>query len=139
MDSKLDSLLKRIETFDKKVPCALMPRSTAELLSFLVVSSKAKNILELGTSIGYSAIWMAEASKKVSGHVYTIEKSTDRTKLARVNFKDSGLRNITLLEGEILDYLSGWKRGELDLVLIDAMKKEYLEYYKLVLPLLKIM
>jgi len=138
VDEKVNSVLKKIEKFNEEVPSAIMPRASGELLSFLVHSTKAKKILELGCSVGYSTIWMANAAKQFEGQVYTTEKSEPRAELAKLNFQDSGLKeNITLFEGNILEILSDWKHGELDFILLDAMKREYLQYYKLTFPLLK--
>lgn len=138
MENKINSVLDKIEKFDKNVPSEIMPRTTAELLNLLILSTKSKKILEVGCSIGYSTIWMASAAKTFGGHVYTIDKSEDRPELARIHFEEAGLsKDITLLEGDALNLLTSWKNGPIDFVLLDAMKRQYLDYYKLVFPLLK--
>lgn len=137
MKDKINATLNRIEGFNREVPSAIMPKTTAKLLKLLILSTKSKKILEIGCSIGYSAIWMASAAKELGGHVYTMDKSEDRSELARINFENAGLsREITLFEGDAMDILKNWKNGPMDFILIDAMKKQYLDYYKLVFPLL---
>jgi len=138
MNAKIDLVLRRIEKFNKEVPSAIMPRTTGEFLRLLVLSTKSKKIIELGCSVGYSAIWMASAAKELKGHIYTVDKSQDRSELARINFEEAGLSNkITLHEEDAIEFLKKWDKGQVDFILIDAMKKQYLDYYKLALPLLK--
>jgi len=104
----------------------------------LILATKSKKVLELGSSIGYSAIWMALAAKELDGHIYTIDISKSRIRLAKNNFKASELdKYITLFEKDIINILTNWNLGKIDFVFIDAEKEEYLRYYELVLPLLK--
>ena len=138
MDEKVNSILKKIEKFGEEIYIAAVPRTTAKLLRFLVLATNAKNVLELGSSVGYSTIWFASALKEFKGHIYTTEISEDRAKLAKLNFQDAGLEDtITLFEEDSVKVLSDWKYGELDIIFIDAMKRDYLKYYVLALPLLK--
>ncbi len=138
MDKKIDFVLKRIEELERTKPLGSVPRSSGSFLNMLVLATKSKNILELGCSVGYSAIWMAAAAKELGGHVYTIDISETRIKMAKDNFVESGLDEyITLFEKDIISVLSDWGFGDIDFVFIDAEKNEYLKYYELVLPLLK--
>lgn len=113
-------------------------RTTGEILMNLVLSSKPKKILELGCSAGYSTLWISIATKQIKSHIYTIEIFKEKIKTAKKNFKRAGVEKmITLIEGDILKTLAIWKLGYIDFVFIDAEKKQYLDYYKLVFPLLK--
>ena len=89
MDEKINYTLKKIERFGKEVHISAVPRPTGKLLKFLALSTKAKKVLELGTSSGYSTIWFASALKEIEGHIYTIELSEPRAELARLNFQDA--------------------------------------------------
>jgi len=115
-----------------------VPPSSAMLLRFLVLIKKAKNILELGASVGFSTIWLGLAAKEVGGHVYTTEIFDKKIKIARKNFKKSGLENyITLYESDIFDVLKNWpKNRKIDFVFMDADKQNYGKYLKMMYPLL---
>jgi len=114
-----------------------VPRSTAELLEFLVVATDSKQILEIGTSAGYSTLYLAMGSTYTGGQVTTIEKLKPKAKLARKHFKKSLLNNIELIEGDAYDTLRLGKLKEIDLVFLDADKENYDKYFDLVMPLLK--
>ena len=112
-------------------------RNTAELLKFLVVATKSKTILELGTSAGYSTLWLAYGAKINKGKVYTVELFEPKIKLAREHFKEAMLDDhIIQIHGEINKKLENWKR-QVDFVFMDANKHEYLKYTKMILPHLK--
>ena len=115
-----------------------VPRSTGQFLHLLILATKARYVLELGCSLGYSTIWMALAAKKNNGHVYTTEIDNRRAHHAKENFKATGLEgDITLYEEDIFEVLSKWNHAEVDFVFIDAKKEEYLQYYERVLLLLR--
>ena len=115
-----------------------VPKNTARLLNFFVLSTNAKIILELGCSVGYSALWMSMAAEYTGGHIYTTEKYDPKIKLAKENIKDAGVESIiTLIEGDIHDTLKNWNKGQIDMVFLDADKKSYLDYYESVIPFMK--
>lgn len=115
-----------------------VPPSTGALLRFLVLATNAKTILELGTSAGYSTLWMALAAEETGGHIYATEILPAKVKLAKGHFKEAEAENlITLYEKDILEVLENWSHGVIDFVFIDAHKKDYLAYYEKVLPLLR--
>jgi predicted O-methyltransferase YrrM len=66
-------------------------RETGLFLSFLVRASKARRVLEIGTSNGYSTLWLGEAARSVGGSVVTVELSEAKIELARGTFARSGL------------------------------------------------
>ena len=114
-----------------------VPRTTAELLQFLVVATDSKKILEIGTSGGYSTIYLAMGAKYTGGKVYTIEKLPPKAKLAKDNFRKSKLENIELLEGDATQLLSGDTLQNVDLIFLDADKENYGKYFDLFMPHLK--
>jgi predicted O-methyltransferase YrrM len=105
-----------------------------KFLSTLVLIAKPKTILELGCSGGYSTLWMSIALEK--GHIYTTEILKEKIAFAKENFKEAGVKNITILEGDITETLKKWKKP-VDFIFIDADKDKYLRYYDLVFPFLK--
>jgi len=116
-----------------------VPCKSAQMLENLAVLTGAKNILEVGTSAGYSALHLAHGASQNHGSVYTIENLAEKIDLAKNNFNTSRLKNITLIEGEALSILINWKRKKkLDLVFLDADKENYGKYFDLLVPLLKV-
>lgn len=92
------------------------------------MNMKIKKILEIGTSNGFSTLWLAAAAEEIGAEVWTIESSPKRIPLARETIQKSGLKNIHLMEGhapEVFDQLP----KEIDFVFIDATKKEYLRFF----------
>lgn len=98
----------------------------------LARKAKAKRILEIGTSTGYSGIWMAMALRG-GGKLITLEIDPGRRKVAEENFRTAGLSD--LVEVRLGDALREIPKidGPLDMVFIDAEKSDYLKYYDLVI------
>ena len=119
-------------------------KETGELFNMILHIKKAKTVLEIGTSTGYSTIWCAEAIKNQSGKVITIEQNISKIKRAKDNFRKANLDNfITILEGTAMQILTELKlRKEhnryFDFVLIDADKENIIEYFDLILPMVSI-
>lgn len=72
-----------------------------KLLVFLIKITKAKTVLELGTSNGYSAIWMAHSLKETGGKITTIEGHDRMAVEAQKNLTESGVDNVELITGKI--------------------------------------
>jgi len=114
-----------------------VPRNTAELLEFFTVATKSRKILEIGTSAGYSTLYLAMGATYNRGKVITIEKLKEKIDLAKSNFKNASLKNIELLIGNAGDILKKGKLGKLDLIFLDADKENYGKYFDLFMPFLK--
>lgn len=115
-----------------------VPSLTANILGQVVNLTKAKNVLEIGTSAGYSTLYMASGLNKDS-HIYTIESMPEKIILAKDYFKKSGLdKKITLLEGNASDILNNWDKGQIDFVFLDADKENYSHYLDQLLPYMPI-
>jgi len=116
-------------------------KETGEFLNIILRLKNAKNMLEVGTSAGYSTIWCAEAIAEKSGKIITIEHNPDKIKRANENFQKSGLsESILIQEGEAISILKELSIQEkhnsfFDLVLIDADKENIIEYFDLILPM----
>lgn len=105
-----------------------VPRRSAELLRQYVLDRKAKTILELGTSSGYSTIWLASAAKENDGKVYTIEIAKPKIAFAQKYIKEAGLDNfVEIIEGDIDEVLKSWDKP-IDLAFLDADKVKYKNY-----------
>ncbi|MDH3765422.1 MAG: O-methyltransferase [Nitrosopumilus sp.] len=119
-------------------------KETGELLNMILRLKNAKNILEVGTSTGYSTIWCAEAILEKSGKIITIEQNPNKIKRARENFQKAGISDrITIKEGLAIQKLTELNlqkkyRDFFDFVLIDADKENIIEYFDLILPMVSI-
>ena len=111
-----------------------VPRKDGEFLHLLVKATRAKNVLELGTSHGFSAIWMGLALEETGGRLTTIEISKDRYDLARRHVSEGGLlQRITLINGDA--HVEVTKLGEpFDFVFLDADKEGQMDYFKKLYP-----
>jgi len=105
-------------------------RDTGEFLSVLVRAMNARRVLEIGTSNGYSTLWLALAAKAIDGHVTTVELSDFKLALAASNFAQSGLDAfITQVHGEAGAVLRGSPESSFDLVFLDSERAEYLGWW----------
>jgi predicted O-methyltransferase YrrM len=104
------------------------------LLALLVKAVKAKHILELGTSNGYSTLWLAEAAHAVGGKVTTIEERRPKQDYARAALTKAGLASaVEFLAGDALDILKTLP-GPFDFVLLDLWKDLYVPCLDLFYP-----
>jgi caffeoyl-CoA O-methyltransferase len=104
------------------------------ILKMLVRMAQPQRILEIGTFTGYSALCMAEGLTTSSTHIDTIEIDDELEDFIRQNFAQSPYNEqITLHIGDARKIIPTLA-GEFDFVFIDADKREYLDYYELVLP-----
>ncbi len=109
----------------------------AMMLRILVESSRAKRGIEVGSATGYGAINMGIAFERTGGHLYTLEIDPDMVKKCRDNLQKVGLEDtVTCIEGDALKTLPKLK-GKYDFVFIDAVKSDYLKYFKIIEPKLK--
>ena len=111
-----------------------VPQHDGRLLRILAESMGAKNVIELGTSTGYSGIWFGLALKKTGGKLTTYEIDAGRAATARENFKKAGMEDlITLVEGDAHQEIKKLK-GTIDIVFLDADKEGYIDYLGKLLP-----
>ena len=131
-----DPLLKEMEEQALKETIPVVTPMVGNFLNQLVHIGKSQAILEIGTAIGYSTIWLGRAAETTGGHVTTIDMNKDRSARALKYFERAGLQNrITLLQGDARKILPTLET-KFDFVFIDAAKGEYLEYLNLIYPLI---
>lgn len=124
-----DTLILEMEEFAKENNVPIVTKEVAEYLKFIVKSNSIKNILEVGTAIGYSGILMAKEIEKNGGKLYTIEIDEERYNLAQENFKKSGLSNIVSIKGDAVEEIKKIDEN-FDFAFIDASKGHYLEFFE---------
>jgi caffeoyl-CoA O-methyltransferase len=112
---------------------------TGMFFSVLLKAIKARCILEVGTSTGFSTLWFADAiDKSHSTRIITIEMNPKKVERALKNFKDAGLdKMIEIKQGIALDLLYKLK-GKFDFVFLDADKENIIRYFDIVLPMVRI-
>lgn len=135
MDGFLESLKAELESFgkandaiqtDRARRMLNITRDTGELLSFLVRAVRARRILEIGTSNGYSTLWLAEAARDIGGRVTTVERSEDKIRLAAETFARSGLSSfIRSVHDDAGRVLKAAAADAFDLVFLDSERTEY--------------
>ena len=102
---------------------------SAALLAVLVRAKQARKVLEVGTSNGYSTLWLADAVRDTGGSLCTLEIDKARKKAARQNLRETKLEDFVRMEvcdaGEFLrDYPKYF-----DVVLLDADRSQYTAYW----------
>jgi predicted O-methyltransferase YrrM len=109
-------------------------RSTATLLNLLIKESEARRILEVGTSYGYSTVWLAEAARETGGKVITLELKANKADYARERLVRAGLDAVVEFQvGDALETLRSVS-GPFDFVLIDLWKDLYVASFDLIYP-----
>ena len=111
-------------------------RETGIMLNMFIKMMGVKNALEIGTSNGYSGLWLSKALKETGGHLTTIEFYEKRQSVAIENFKTCGVDDIiTPVQGSAIMILENLPENEkFDFVFIDANKQEYIKYFNLIKP-----
>jgi len=130
----IDKFLKELEKLNEIEPMWNAPRQNAIILRMLVEMIHAKNALEIGTSNGYSAIWIGLGLQSFGGHLTSLEIDGEMVKMARENLKKAGLsKTVSVIEGDALNTIKELD-GPFDFVFIDARRSEYYDYFKLIYP-----
>ena len=113
-----------------------IPRKTGVLINTFIKMMNVKNALEIGTSNGYSGLWISKALKQTGGHLTTIEFYEKRQSIAIQNFKTCGVLDIiTPIQGSACEIIRNFSDDlKFDFLFIDANKKEYVEYFHLIKP-----
>lgn len=110
---------------------------SAKLLGMLVRTQHSQHILEIGTSTGYSTLWLAEAAKSISAKVQTLEINAFRSAQAKKYAEEFGLEEyIDFWVGDAADYLAE-SVEQFDLILLDAERGSYVSYWQDLKRLLK--
>ncbi|HKG31683.1 MAG TPA: CmcI family methyltransferase [Nitrososphaeraceae archaeon] len=129
--SKASQVLRRLEKMaDKQFVPSIGPIK-GKIITGIIQKYKPRNILEVGTLYGYSAILMADTLNSANGKVITIEIDKPIADIARKNIADAGLADkIDVIVGNALDVIPKLN-SKFDLLFLDAAKNEYLKYLEL--------
>jgi predicted O-methyltransferase YrrM len=111
--------------------------SDGRLLRLLAEAVGAKRVVEIGTSTGESAVWLALALQSTGGQLFTHEIDAGRAAIARQNFQKAGVDDlITLIEGDAHETVKQHTEP-IDILFLDADKEGYIDYLNKLLPLIR--
>ena len=133
LDAGNPAYLDELEAYAIKTQVPIIRKEMQSFMKTLLVMNKPKQILEVGTAIGFSALLMSEFT---DGHITTIENYDKRIPIARDNFKKYHKEHqITLLEGDAMEVLKTLA-GPYDFIFMDAAKGQYIHYLPEIMRLL---
>lgn len=122
----MDNLIKEMESYAEEKNIPIMQKKGIDFLCKIISKSDVKNILEIGTAIGYSAIKMANVNEDIN--VTSIERDQDRYIMALSNIKKAKLdKRINVIYKDALDVKI---KGKYDLIFIDAAKGQYIKFFE---------
>ena len=140
MDDRLSRLLEEIyesgvehdsKTADHAKRMLNITPDTGRFLSILVRAVRAERVLEIGTSNGYSTIWIADALRQRNGKAVSVEVSREKEAMARSNLERSGLLDfVDLHVADAGVFLKTLDSSSFDLVFMDAARTQYLSYWE---------
>ncbi len=129
--------MMKMEKYAEENYVSIIPPEVAQFLTTLIHLSQARDVLEIGTAIAYSTIWLAWAVAPREGHITTIEINERRAAAAAENIRQAGLEDkITLLKGHAVDIVPHLK-DDYDFIFIDAAKGQYGWFFGELYPRLK--
>jgi caffeoyl-CoA O-methyltransferase len=141
MEQELFDVLTELETYDQQERAQNLPNEkrikalhpdAAKLLSMLAISNKAKNMVEIGASAGYSTLWLAYAASITGGKVVTCEIDPVRADETRANLEKANMADyVEVLVGDARELLRH-REEPVDLVFIDGEKDQYETYFDVV-------
>lgn len=138
-DEHLDGLMSRAVAAG--LPPISVSADVGRFLTLLTRMTPGKRALELGTLAGYSAIWIARGLAS-DGRLTTIEFEPKHAAFAQAELETAGVADqVEVVVGEALEVLpdlaASWGNESVDLAFVDAVKAEYVDYFRLIRPLLK--
>ena len=135
MDESLAALLAELEAFGRNNDATItdrprrmlnITRDTGEFLAVLVGATNSRRVLEIGTSNGYSTLWLAHAVRAIGGRVTTVDWSALKVSMAAQNFVSAGLASfITQVQDDAGKMLASQDDASVDLLFLDSERPEY--------------
>ena len=145
LEKDIDYETKHLDEIPSEKRLNCVSKNIGMFYNILLKSINAKNILEIGMSVGYSGLWFADAvmsNKQLNGQIITIDREKFKIDNARRNFDKAGVDSlIKIREGEARKILheikAEFNENYFDFIFIDADKESYIEYFDLCLPLVR--
>ena len=124
------------DLYNEEYPMTNVPPEDGRLLRILAETTAAKNVVEIGTANGCSALWFSIAPRTTGGNLITHEIDDHRASLARNNFKRAGVDLIHIVEGDAHKTVTKLK-PPIDIRFLDADKSGNLDYREKLLGLIR--
>ena len=145
LEKDIDYETKHLDEIPSEKRLNCISKNIGMFYNILLKSINAKNILEIGMSVGYSGLWFADSvmsNKQLNGQIITIDREKFKIDSATRNFEDAGVGPlIKIREGEARKILheikAEFNENYFDFIFIDADKESYIEYFDLCLPLVR--
>ncbi|MCD1295290.1 methyltransferase [Methanocella sp. CWC-04] len=132
-------VLSRIDEMDRKdgTPhlkrLRQIPAETGKFLALSLSNAPAGTAIEIGTSAGYSTLWMALACRETGGNIITFEILEEKAIMAKETFRAAKVDDIVeLINGDAKEFLNGIK--DISFCFVDCEKEYYAEYYEAIIP-----
>jgi len=130
--AELEKIMKEMEAQGKGY--LAVPRKDGQFLNWLVKVARAQNVLEIGTSIGFSAIWISSGLEETGGKLTTIEILEERVQKAKENVAKAGLTHrVTFKQGDAHQIVPALE-GPFDMIFFDADKEGQADYFNKLYP-----
>ena len=128
--SEREDILQRLRKKAEAEGVPIIREETEAFIRAIALLMKPRDILELGTAVGYSSIMLALTDESHASRIDTVEDWEPRIPLAKANIREAGLaERINLIHGDALEVMRDMKKTY-DLVFIDAAKGQYPDYLK---------
>ncbi len=139
MERAREELLAELAAYGREHDAALAERlkrlrnvepETGAMMSVLARASRARRLLELGTSNGYSTVWLGDAAEANGGSLLSVDFDASRTALAQRTIARAGLGGVVQLRTEdAARTLAGLEDGACDFIFLDAERPAYASYW----------
>ncbi|HUU83999.1 MAG TPA: class I SAM-dependent methyltransferase [Phycisphaerae bacterium] len=135
MNEQAEQVLRRVEGFIAEQTDALaIPREAGEFIHGLVLATRARRAVEVGTSYGYSGLWIGAALQENGGRLITIDREPRKSEIATRHFAEAGLADCIECRTGVAEDILPAIDGPIDFVLNDADKENCRRYVELLLP-----
>jgi predicted O-methyltransferase YrrM len=136
IDAKTAQVLDRVEQEEKDLATKgertnwIIEQEAISWICDLILEKEPKVIVECGTSVGYSTIWLATAAKQINAKVISVEKDPQKVRVAENNIQKAECAgSIELKQGDATEVMQNWQGPEIDFLFLDANKKGYLPQF----------
>jgi caffeoyl-CoA O-methyltransferase len=110
-----------------------IPPETGKFLALLAAGAPKGTMIEIGTSAGYSTLWLSLACEQSMRQITTFEILPEKVKLARETFREAGVeKTVQLIEGDAREYFSQFR--DVAFCFLDAEKEVYADCYEAIIP-----
>lgn len=133
----LDQFLVELEKYGREHRMMNVPADHGRFLQMMTELTQAKRVLEIGTSNGYSSLWIGKGLRTTGGQLDTVEYDEGRAAEAKQNFSKTGFDDIiTLHVGDGFKVIPELE-GDFDLIFLDAWKPDYKKFFDITFPRLR--